>query len=97
MILQAIGADLIDQPYAAPFLAHVEQDALIHFPNFFERGFQLVAAVTAQGANGVAGQTFRMDAHGYVLGVGHIPAHDGGVFFAVTVVVEGKDVEVSKA
>ena len=38
-----------------------------------------------------------MDAHRHVLGVGHIAVHDGDVFLAVLVVVEGDDVELAEA
>ena len=62
-----------------------------------QRGLQLVAAVAAQRAERVAGQALRVDAHRHILGVEHIPVHDGDVLLAVLVVVKGDDVKLPEA
>ena len=48
LVLQTIGADFVDQANAAAFLPQIKHHAFFHFSNFSERGFELVAAITAQ-------------------------------------------------
>ncbi len=38
VVLQAVGADLVQEADAAPFLPQVEQDAVLHLPDRLERG-----------------------------------------------------------
>jgi hypothetical protein len=94
-ILQAVGADLVDQADTASLLAQVEHDALFHLADHFQRGFELVAAVAAQRTHHVPGQAFGVQAHGDVFPADDFALDDGDVFFFIAVVPESHDVEIT--
>ena len=56
-------------------------------------GGQLVAAVAAQRAEGVAGEAFAVHPDGHVLLAEGVALDDGHVVLAITVVPEADDVE----
>ena len=58
---------------------------------------KLLPAITAQGAKGITGEAFGVEAHGDVIGVGDITLYQGCMFLAITVVVEGYNLEIAKA
>jgi len=60
VVLQFIGSDLVDQADAAPFLAHINNDALPRIADHSHRGVQLIAAVAAVGTENISGGAFRM-------------------------------------
>jgi hypothetical protein len=60
-VLQAIGLQLVQEADTAPFLAHVQEDATPARSDGRERGFQLVAAVTAERVEQVARHALRVD------------------------------------
>ncbi len=97
LVLQAVGADLVDQPDAAAFLTQVEHDALVHLADHLERGFELVAAIAAQRADHVARQALGVQTHGHILGAEDLALDDGNVFLLVAVIPEGHDVEIAEA
>ena len=66
-----------------PFLAHVQQDAPALLFDLAHGGGQLLAAVTAQGAKGVAGEALGVDAAEDVLPVTDVPLDQGDVVLPV--------------
>src|SRR5262249_35806455 len=63
LILQPVGLDLVLQPDAAAFLPHVEEYAAALGLDHLHRGLELLAAVAAHRAEGVARQALAVDAH----------------------------------
>jgi hypothetical protein len=68
LILQAIGAQLVDEADPAPLLAQIEQHApaaararLVR--HGVERGIELGAAIAFEAAEDVAGEALRMEPH----------------------------------
>jgi len=61
-VLQCVGVDLGVEPYAAAFLAQVQQVAA-GFGNQFDRLPQLSAAVAPLAAQHITGQAFAVNAH----------------------------------
>ncbi len=62
MFLQRVGADLVQQPDAATFLAQVEDDAAAFLGDRLHGAAQLRAAVAVAAAERVAGEALRMHA-----------------------------------
>src|SRR5690606_15059500 len=60
LLLQPVGAKLVDQPNAAAFLREIEKDAAARLVNRFERTAKLLPAVAFQRADQIAGKAFRM-------------------------------------
>src|SRR6266536_4953696 len=56
-VLERVRADLVEEPDAASLVAEVEQHPAVGAPYLLEAGLQLLAAVTAQGAKRLTGQT----------------------------------------
>ena len=63
LVLQRVGADLVEQADAAALVEHVDQHAAPGLLDLVHRRFELFAAVAALGAEHVAGQALRMQAH----------------------------------
>ena len=61
LILQRIGADLIQQADVTSFLTMVEQNTASFFSDMRKRRFQLKATITTQTEQRIAGQTFGMN------------------------------------
>ena len=66
LILQPIGAQLVDQANAAPFLPHIEQHAPAACPGFIchrlQGSIKLRPAIAFETAENIASQTFGMQA-----------------------------------
>jgi hypothetical protein len=69
----------------------------VHSADLFQRGFQLVAAITAQRADHVACETFGVQTHRHILRADDIAFDDGNVFLAVAVVRKRNDVKIAEA
>jgi hypothetical protein len=80
--LQLIGAQLVDQTDAAPFLRQIEQDTGSSLADLGDGAAQLVAAVAAQRAQQIAGETFGMQAGQHRLGGVGLADDDGQMFDA---------------
>ena len=89
------GAHLVGEADAAAFLAHVEHDALALCLDFLECERELLAAVAAHGAERIARETLRMDAHEHIFLAAHIALDDGDVALVVELVLIGVDAEVA--
>ncbi len=63
LVLQLIGAQLVDEADAASFLAQVEQHAPWRVGHFVERGVELRPAIAFEAAEHVAGETFAVQPH----------------------------------
>src|SRR5208282_5414522 len=63
LVLQRVGADLVEQSDAAPFVEHVNQHAVAGLIDQIHRNLELLAAVTARAAEHIAGQALRMQSH----------------------------------
>ena len=67
VLLELVGAQLVEQADPAPLLGEVEQHALALALDLRQRGGELLAAVAAQAVEDVAGQALAVDAHQHVL------------------------------
>ena len=97
LLLELVGLEFVDQADPAALLAHVEEDAAALFFDLCQGGGQLLAAVAAQGAEGVAGQAFGVDAAEDVAAVADLTLDEGDVVFAVEAVDEAVGAEISEA
>ena len=93
LVLERVGADLVDEPYSSALLPHVENETAPHGADLPHRNLELIPAVAAQRSHHVACEAFRMEPGGNVLGTHHVTVDHGHVLFAVAVVPEGHDVE----
>jgi len=76
-ILKIVGPEFVEQTNAAPFLAQIDQDTRSGFGNRLNRAMQLFAAITAPGAQHIAGEAFGMNPNQYARPFVDI-AHDQG-------------------
>src|SRR5690625_6347231 len=67
-----VSANLVEQPYAPPFLAQIEQGAAARFGDLPQRGLQLSTAVAALAEQGIAGQAFGMQPNQHRLAIPHL-------------------------
>ena len=88
LLLQLVGPELVDQADAPPFLAHIQEDAPSLLLDLGHGGGQLLAAVTAEGAEGVAGEALGVDPAEDVLAVADVPLDQGDVVLSVQAVHE---------
>lgn len=72
LILQGIGPEFIGKPDASAFLTHIKNDTAAFFFNHAQSRTQLVAAITAHGAQGIPRKAFGVDTDKNVLFAGHI-------------------------
>ena len=86
LILQLIGTELVDESDAAAFLTHVQEHTAPFLLDLRHGGGELLAAVAAQRAEGVTGETFGMHAHEHVLAIGNVALDEGNVMLAVEIV-----------
>ncbi len=85
-VLKLIGPQLIDQADAPAFLAHIEHNAPALFLDLAHGRRELLAAVTAQGAEGVSCQALRMHPAQQVLPVGDIALYQRHVMLPVQLI-----------
>ena len=95
LVLQRVGAHLVGEADAAAFLAHVEHDALPLCLDLLQGERELLAAVAAHGAERIAREALRVDAHEHILLAAHIALDDGDVALIVELVLIGVDAEVA--
>ena len=76
------------RPMPRPFLAHIQEDAPSLLLDLGHGGGQLLAAVTAEGAEGVAGEALGVDPAEDVLAVADVPLDQGDVVLSVQAVHE---------
>src|SRR5207253_9234575 len=62
-LLQFVCVDFCSEPYAAAFLAHVNQNAVALLLNLPERRMQLISTITAARSENVAGETLTVHPH----------------------------------
>ena len=77
LILQVVGLDLLDQSDAAAFLGQIDQHAGPFLTDHLHGQLELVAAVTTQRRQQVAGEAGRMQPHQRLRPVGRVAQHDG--------------------
>ena len=83
LLLELVGAQLVEQADAAPLLAEVEQHSqpLAFDPR--QRGFELLAAVAAQRVEHVAREAFRVDPDEHVAGAFDVALDERDVVLAI--------------
>jgi hypothetical protein len=69
LILERIGAQLVDQADPAPFLPQIEQDPPAALGNQSQRGVKLRPAIAFEAAQHIAGQAFAVEPHQWRLTV----------------------------
>ena len=62
LLLEFVGVNFCRKSDAAPFLAHVDEDAAPGLFDLLQRALKLGAAIAPQGAKDVAGEAFAVDA-----------------------------------
>src|SRR6202171_3132948 len=92
-VLQRVGAHLVDEPDAAPFLPEIEEQAPRHRCEPAQRDFELIAAIAAQGPRHVPGQALGVQPRGNIVGAHDVSVHHGDVLLAIAVVPERDDPE----
>ena len=96
-ILQGIGLELVDQANAASLLAEIHHHALTGGLDHLEGRLQLRAAITAQGAEGIAREAFAVHPHQHRgFGLLRVPLHDGHVLAAIQLVAVANGAEVAE-
>ena len=98
MVLQFVGAQLVQQTDAAALLVLVDDEPPAFLGDLFQGQLELCAAVAAQAVENVAGEALGMDAHQgrrRALQIAHLQHHR---FFDAIVVAAFKavDAEVAK-
>ena len=88
LILQVVGADLVEQADAAAFLAQVEQHATAFVGNALERFLQLVAAIAAHREQCIASQALGMHPSKHRFTIGHVTQCQGDVILAGSLILE---------
>ena len=83
VVLQRVGLDLVVQADAAPFLAHVEEDAPACFGDGLYRHLALHTAVAPQAAEHVAGEALAVDANQHRLLGADVAEHERDVLRGV--------------
>src|SRR5262245_1952163 len=82
LLLQLVGAELVQEPDAPALLGHVQKHAVVLPADLSERLLELLAAVAAERVEDVAGQAFRVGAHEHALLAGGVAAHERDVLLA---------------
>ena len=100
LVLQRIGFDFVVQADAAPLLPHIQQHPGALVGDGFQRQVNLLAAVAAQTAEHIPGQTFAVDAHQRRLFgrlIAQIAHNQGDVFALVEVAAVAHGAEFAVA
>ena len=93
-VLEVVGADLVQQADAAPFLPEVHEDAAALGGDGLHGGVALRAAVAAQRVEAVPGEAFAVHAHEQGLG-GDVAHDERDVFRAAEGVLEADEAELA--
>ncbi|MCY1427943.1 hypothetical protein D9M71_438130 [compost metagenome] len=70
--MQLVGADLVEQANATPFLAQVQQYTTAFAGDGLQGSFELRAAIATLAEQGVTGQAFGMQATQYRFPIRHV-------------------------
>ena len=82
-VLQLVGTQLVVQSYAPAFLTHIEKDASAVLLDHFQGFADLLAAVAAKAAEGVAGKALAVHSDQYGLVRGDVALDKSNVLFHV--------------
>ena len=83
LVLQVVGAQLVQQPDPAPLLGEVEQHAAAGLLDHRQRRLELLAAVAAQRVEDVAGEALGVHAHEHVVRAGDLALDERDVVLVV--------------
>ena len=83
LLLELVGAELVEQPDPAPLLGEVEEDAPALLLDHRERRRELLAAVAAHAVEDVAGEALAVDADEDLLGAVDLALDHRDVVFVV--------------
>src|SRR5688572_4032578 len=95
LVLQGVGANLVRQPDAAPFLIEIEEYAAPVLDDLIHRRVQLRAAIAAGGMEEVARQAGRVHAREHVLSVADVPADERHMRFCGENALEYVNIELT--
>ena len=95
LILQCVSTDFISQTNTTALLTHINDSAAAFLFNHLQSSCQLVAAVTAQAAEGITGQALAVYAHEHVLFTGNITLDNSNMAKAVQIVFIRNNAEIA--
>ena len=88
MLLELVGAQLVQEADSATLLRHVQQHAALLGPDLGERQLELLAAVAAERMEDVARETLRVDTDEHVLLPVDLAPHERHVVLAAQLLAE---------
>src|SRR4029077_12093665 len=94
LALQLVGANLVGETDAAPFLIEIQQDAASFLPDAIHRGRELRAAIATDRVQDIAGEALRVHASEDVGAVADVAEHERDVLLLVDLVLEHVDLEL---
>ena len=83
LVLEVVGAQLVQQPDPAALLGEVEEHAAALLLDHRQRRLELLAAVAAERVEHVAGEALGVHADEHVLGAGHLALDERDVVLVV--------------
>src|SRR5215471_13865893 len=86
LVLQRIGLDLVRQPDPSALLMHIDEHAFALAADEIKGETNLIATITALGAEDVAGQTLRMHAHEHSIAGSDLALHQRHILVSVHVI-----------
>ena len=95
LILQCICTDFISQTNTTALLTHINDSAAAFLFNHLQCGCQLIAAVAAQAAEGITGQTLAVYAHEHVLFTGNITLDNSNMAKVIQIVFICNNAEIA--
>ena len=96
LLLELVGAQLVEQADAAPLLGEVDEHAAALALDHRQRRLELLAAVAAQRVEDVAGQALRVHAHEHVVGARDVALDERDVVLVVDQRAVADDLEVAE-
>ena len=95
LILQCVSTDFVGQTNTTALLTHVNNSAAAFLFNHLQCGCQLVAAVTAQAAEGITSQTLAVYAHEHILFTGNITLDNSNMAKVIQIVFICNNAEIA--
>ena len=95
LVLQCVSTDFVGQTNTTALLTHVNNSAAAFLFNHPQSGCQLVAAVAAQAAEGITGQTLAVYAHQHVLFAGNIALDNSNMTKVVQIIFICNNAEIA--
>ena len=95
LVLQCVSTDFISQTNTTALLTHINDSAAAFLFNHLQCGCQLVAAVAAQAAEGITGQTLAVYAHEHILFTGNIALDNSNMTKVVQIIFICNDAEIA--